>query len=266
MNNWKSAFPKKGRFFETENGILYCIDCLEIMSEFPPNSIDTIICDPPYGVTRNKSDTPIPLPLLWQLIKKIRKDTTPIVLFGQGKFFAKLVLSNEREFRYELVWNKKLPTGFLNANRMPLRQHELIAVFYKKAGKYNPQFWEGKPLHSKGKRYKEKEITNRNYNKFNPIDDTRAGETLKYPRTILEFQKIHPSKVLHPTQKPVELMKYLVETYSNKGDIVLDFACGSGTTLIACELTHRRWIGIEINPEYCEITKQRLLELLSKNS
>ena len=204
--NWKDKFPKENRIFETENGILYKGDCLNIMSNFPKQSIDTIITDLPYGVTQNKIDIPIPFEEMWQLLKQIRKDNTPIILFGQSKFFFKLCLSNEKEFRYDWVWDKELVSGFLNAKRMPLRQHEHIAVFYKKAGKYNPQMWKGKPLHSKGKSYKEKEIKNQNYGDFKHTDDNRAGETLKYPRSIIKFQKPHPSKAIHPTEKPLSLI------------------------------------------------------------
>jgi site-specific DNA-methyltransferase (adenine-specific) len=245
-------------YYHTDNGILYNGEAIEIMSKLPDNSVDCIITDLPYGVTQNKIDIPIPFDLMWKEIKRIRKDNTPIILFGQSKFFFKLCLSNEKEFRYDLVWDKELVSGFLNAKRIPLRQHEHIAVFYKKAGKYNPQMWEGKPLHSKGKNYKNKEIKNQNYGEFNHTDDNRAGETLKYPRSIISFQKPHPSKAIHPTEKPLELMEYLVKTYSNERDLVLDFTCGSGTTLLAAEKLNRKWIGIELESKYCELSKQKL--------
>ena len=239
--SWKNKFPKENRYFETNNGILYKGNCLDIMTNFPKQIIDTIITDLPYGVTQNKIDIPIPFENMWKQIKQIRKDNTPIVLFGQSKFFFKLCLSNEKEFKYDWVWDKELVSGFLNAKRMPLRQHEHIAVFYKKAGKYNPIMWEGKPLHSKGKSYKEKEIKNQNYGEFKHTNDSRAGEILKYPRSIIKFQKPHPSKALHPTEKSLDLMEYLIKTYSNENDLILDFTCGSGTTLLAAENLNRKW-------------------------
>jgi len=238
--SWKNKFPKENRYFETNNGILYKGNCLDIMTNFPKQIIDTIITDLPYGVTQNKIDIPIPFENMWKQIKQIRKDNTPIVLFGQSKFFFKLCLSNEKEFKYDWVWDKELVSGFLNAKRMPLRQHEHIAVFYKKAGKYNPIMWEGKPLHSKGKSYKEKEIKNQNYGEFKHTNDSRAGEILKYPRSIIKFQKPHPSKALHPTEKSLDLMEYLIKTYSNENDLILDFTCGSGTTLLAAENLNRK--------------------------
>ena len=258
--SWKDKFPKENRYYETDNGILYKGDCLDIMSKFPKSSINCIITDPPYGTTQNKIDVSISFEDMWKNIKYIRLNNTPIVLFGQSKFFFKLCLSNEREFKYDLVWNKKLVSGFLNAKRIPLRQHEHIAIFYKKAGKYNPQMWEGKPLHSKGKSYKNKEHKNQNYGNFKQTEDIRVGETLKYPRSIIKFQKPHPSKAKHPTQKPLRLLEYLIKTYSNENNIILDFTCGSGTTLVACKKLNRKWIGIELNKDYCEITKQRIIK------
>ena len=238
--SWKNKFPKENRYFETNNGILYKGNCLDIMTNFPKQIIDTIITDLPYGVTQNKIDIPIPFEEIWKLLKQIRKDDTPIILFGQSKFFFKLCLSNEKEFKYDWVWDKELVSGFLNAKKIPLRQHEHIAVFYKKAGKYNPIMWEGKPLHSKGKSYKEKEIKNQNYGEFKHTNDSRAGEILKYPRSIIKFQKPHPSKALHPTEKSLDLMEYLIKTYSNENDLILDFTCGSGTTLLAAENLNRK--------------------------
>ena len=148
---------------------------------------------------------------------------------------------------------------------MPLRKHENIAVFYKKLPIYNPQFTKGQPLHSKGKSYKNKEIKNQNYGKFEYTDDIRKGSTDKYPTSILSFQKPHPSKQIHPTEKPLELMEWLIKTYTNEGDVVLDFTYGSGTTLVACEKLNRKWVGIEMNEEYCEITKNRIIDIKSNN-
>ena len=160
-------------------------DCLELMDKIPKSSIDLILCDLPYGVTQNKSDIIIPLDKLWEHYERIIKNNGAILLFGQGTFYVDLVNSNRKLFRYDLVWDKQLTSGFLNAKRMPLRQHEQIAVFYKKLPTYNPQFTQGKPLHSKGISYKNKEHTNQNYGEFHIIDDSRAGSTEKYPTSIL---------------------------------------------------------------------------------
>lgn len=193
--------------------------------------------------------------------ERIIKDNGAILLFGQGAFYVDLVNSNRKLFRYDLVWDKQLTSGFLNAKRMPLRQHEQIAVFYKKLPTYNPQFTQGKPLHSKGVSYKNKEHTNQNYGKFHMTDDSRAGSTEKYPTSILSFSKPHPSIAKHRTEKPVELLEYLIKTYTNEGEIVVDNCMGSGSTGVACVNTNRRFIGIEIEPKYFDIAKERIENL-----
>jgi site-specific DNA-methyltransferase (adenine-specific) len=235
-------------------------DCLELMKRIPDKTVDMILCDLPYGKTQNASDKPISFPPLWAQYQRIIKDNGAIVLFGQGTFFVDLVNSNRKLFRYDLMWNKVLTTGFLNAKRMPLRQHEQIAVFYKKAPTYNPQYSQGKPLHSKGTAYSGKEPKNQNYGKFHATDDTRAGSTEKYPTSILTFSKPHPSVALHRTEKPVALLEYLVKTYTKKGETVLDNCMGSGTTGVACMNTGRNFIGIEIHGGYFEIAKKRIYE------
>ena len=233
-------------------------DCLELMKQIPDSSIDMILCDLPYGTTNNPADMVIPFEPLWKQYKRIIKDNGSIVLFSQGTFFVDLVNSNRKMYRYDLVWDKRLKSGFLNAKRMPLRQHEQIAVFYKKLPTYNPQFSQGKPLHSKGVSYKDKELKNQNYGKFNVTDDVRAGSTEKYPSSILSFAKPHPSAAQHRTEKPVALLEYLMKTYTNKGDLVLDNCMGSGSTGVACVNTGRRFIGIELDPGYFEIAKTRI--------
>lgn len=237
---------------------LYNGDCLEVMKQLPDKSVDMILCDLPYGVTNNMADIALPFDTLWGNYERIIKDNGAIVLFAQGIFFIDLVNSNRKLFRYDLVWDKKLPTGFLNAKRMPLRVHEQIAVFYKKLPTYNPIFSQGQPLHSKGKNYKTNPIKNQNYGKFEPIDDLRKGCTEKYPLSILRFGKPHPSIAVHPTQKSVELLEYLIKTYTNEGDTVLDNCMGSGSTGVACINTNRNFIGIELDKEYFEIAKERL--------
>lgn len=237
---------------------LYQGDCLEEMKEIKDKSIDMILCDLPYGTTQNKLDIIIPFEPLWKQYERIIKDNGAIILFAQGVFYIDLVNSNRKLFRYDLVWDKCLVSGFLNAKRMPLRQHEQIAVFYKKLPTYNPQFTQGKPLHSKGIAYTNKEIKNQNYGKFNITDDTRAGSTQKYPTSIIKFQKPHPSITIHRTQEPIELLEYLIKTYTNENDLVLDNCMGSGSTGVACKNLNRNFIGIELDENYFNIAKERI--------
>ena len=196
---------------------LYNGDCLEVMKGIKSKSVDMILCDLPYGVTQHKSDIVIPFDALWTQYKRIIKPNGAILLFGQGLFYIDLVNSNRKMYRYDFVWDKQLKSGFLNAKRMPLRQHEQIAVFYNKLPTYNPQFVEGKPLHSKGHAYKTKEHKNQNYGQFDVTDDSRAESTQKYPSSILSFSKPHPSVAKHRTEKPVELLENLILTYTNSG-------------------------------------------------
>ena len=232
--------------------------CLELMKDIPDKSIDLILCDLPYGTTRNSWDEVIPFDKLWAQYNRIIKDNGAILLFAQGKFYVNLVSSNMKMFRYDLVWDKELVSGFLNAKRMPLRRHEQVAVFYKHLPTYNPQFTQGKPLHSKGTAYQTKELTNNNYGDFKTTDDDRAGSTEKYPTSIMKFQKPHPSVCVHPTEKPVALLEYLVKTYTNEGDVVLDNCMGSGSTGVACKNTNREFIGMELDENYYKIACERL--------
>lgn len=201
---------------------LYNGDCLKIMETIPDRSIDMVLCDLPYGVTQNRSDIVIPFAPLWQQYERIIKDNGVIALFAQGIFYVDLVNSNRKLFRYDLIWDKQLTTGFLNAKRMSLRQHEQIAIFYKKLPIYNPQMKTGKPLHSKGTAYKEKALKNNNYGKFNPSDDNRANSTDKYPASILSFPKPHPAIAKHRAEKSIDLLEWLIKTYTNKGETILD--------------------------------------------
>ncbi len=235
-------------------------DCLEIMKEIPDNSIDMILCDLPYGKTQNVNDKPLPFDLLWKQYKRVIKNNGCIALFGQGTFYIDLVISNRKWFKYDLVWDKVLTSGFLNAKRMPLRQHEQVAIFYKQQPTYNPQFTEGKPLHGKGTSYKSKELKNQNYGKFNAIDDTRKGSTQKYPTSILTFPKPHPSIAKHRTQKSIKILEWLIKTYTNEGDLVLDNCMGSGSTGRACVNTNRRFFGIEIDSDYFRICQSQILK------
>lgn len=233
-------------------------DCLELMKDIPDKSIDLILCDLPYGTTRNSWDEVIPFDKLWAQYNRIIKDNGAILLFAQGKFYVNLVNSNMKMFRYDLMWDKELVSGFLNAKRMPLRRHEQVAVFYKHLPTYNPQFTQGKPLHSKGTAYQTKELTNNNYGDFKTTNDDRAGSTEKYPTSIMKFQKPHPSVCVHPTEKPVALLEYLVKTYTNEGDVVLDNCMGSGSTGVACQNTNREFIGMELDEDYYKLACERI--------
>ena len=235
-------------------------DCMVLMGDIPDGSIDMILCDLPYGTTKNKYDVILPFSDLWVHYERIIKDNGAIVLFGQGLFFVDLVNSNRKLFRYDLVWDKQLISGFLNANRMPLRVHENIAVFYKKPPVYNPQFTEGIPLHSKGKSYAHKNHKNNNYGYHRVTDDTRSGSTQKYPKSILSFRKPHPSVSKHRTEKSIDMLEWLIRTYTDENDTVLDNTMGSCTTGVACINTKRNFIGIEKNEVDFTISLNRIKE------
>lgn len=237
-------------------------DCIKLMNDIEDNSIDLILCDLPFQKTKNKWDKIIPFEKLWKQYNRIIKENGAIILFGQGNFYIDLVNSNRSQFRYDLVWDKQLTTGFLNSNRQPLRRHEQIAVFYKKQPTYNPIFTQGQPLHGKGYKYKTSSIKNHNYGDFKILEDYRKGNTNKYPTSIISIQKVHPSKTIHPTEKPLELMQYLIKTYTNPGEKVLDNCMGSGTVGIACVNCKRSFIGIEISKNYYDIATARIYKKL----
>ena len=245
-------------------------DCLVDMKNIPDKSIDMILCDLPYEVLNkgNKSaswDRLLPFDQLWEQYNRIIKDNGAIILFAQGMFTAQLMMSNPNMWRYNLIWDKILTSGFLNAKRMPLRSHEDILVFYKSLPTYNPQMTIGEPLHSKGISYKDKELTNNCYGDMKGTDDLRKGSTEKYPKSIIRFQKPHPSCAVHPTQKSEELCEYLIKTYTNEGETVLDNCMGSGTTGVAAIKTNRSFIGIELDDEYFNIAEERILNVNKNN-
>jgi len=244
-----------------ETNKIYNENCIIGMKSIDDKSIDLILTDLPYGITNNKDDKRIPFDSLWKEYERIIKDNGCILLFGQGKFYIDLVNSNIKMFKYDLVWDKVLSSGFLNANRQPLRRHEQIAVFYKQQPTYNPQFTKGKALHGKGKNYMKNIAKNNNYGEFKAIEDKRKGSTEKYPISILEFRKTHPSQAKHPTEKPIELLENLIKTYSNEQDLILDSCIGSGSTAVACINTNRRYIGFEINKKYYDIAMKRIEEI-----
>lgn len=228
-------------------------DCLEVMKDISDGSVDMILCDLPYGTTQNKWDSVIPLDKLWDEYKRILKNDGVVVLTSQGIFTAKLILSNEKWFKYKLVWEKSKATNFLNAKKQPLRKHEDICVFYNKQPKYNPQMTEGEP-YDKGVR--KNQLTG-SYGDFKPVRVRSEG--LRYPTDIIYFKTAESEgKVYHPTQKPVKLLEYLIKTYSNEGETVLDSTMGSGSTGEACLNTERNFIGIEQDEKYFEIAYNRL--------
>lgn len=240
---------------------LYNSDCFDVLPDLESKSVQLILADLPYGVTKNPEDKQLPFDKLWLEYNRIIKDDGVIALFSQGLFYVDLVNSNRKDFKYDLVWNKGLVSGFLNAKRMPLRSHENIAIFYKKQPKYNPQFTEGKPLHSKGKSFLTNQPTNRNYGKLHHSDDSRAGETKKYPKSIINFNKPHPSVALHRTEKPIDLLEWIIKTYTDESDLVLDNVMGSGSTIVAAINTKRSAIGIEKNSECFDIALDRIKKI-----
>lgn len=241
---------------------LYNGDCLEVMKEIEDNSVDMILCDLPYGVTKNKWDSVIPLDIIWKEYNRIIKDNGAIILFSQDLFSVNLIMSNIKMYKYKLFWKKDRPSGFLNAKRMPLKDVEEILIFYKKQPTYNPQMWEGKESHSVGK--VEGEDFCKNNNNYGNFGRVNTKGNLKYPRQVLEYNRPHPP--VHPTQKPVDLLEYLVKTYTNEGDIVLDNCMGSGSTGAACMNTNRRFIGIELDENYFNIAKNRIEECVGESN
>ena len=232
-----------------------CCDCLEGMKLIDDKSIDLILCDLPYEVTQNKADKIIPFDKLWRQYKRIIKSDGIIVLTSQFPFTIDLINSNRSWFRYDLIWDKVLTSGFLNANRMPLRVHEHLLIFYKKSGTYNPQKIKGQQNHSKGK---EKKNKNNNYGEYGFKDNTTILGDSKHPKSIITIRKTHPSIASHRTEKPVELSDWIIKTYTNEGDLVLDNCIGSGWTAISCKKNDRNFIGFEMSQDYCDIAEKRL--------
>ena len=229
-------------------------DCLELMKTIPDGSVDMVLTDPPYGTTACKWDTIIPLEPMWEQLKRITKKNGAIVMTASQPFTSVLVTSNLKMFKYDWVWEKSKATGFLNAKKRPLVAHESVLVFSKGAPVYYPVMASGKP-YNKGKR-KDQEDEDL-YSKYSSVVVKSEGS--RYPRSTTYFKTAESEgKTYHKTQKPVALMEYLIKTYTNEGDTVLDFTMGSGTTGVAAKSLGRDFIGIELDPTYFQIAKERV--------
>jgi len=230
-------------------------DCLEVMKDIPDKSVDMILCDLPYGTTACKWDSVIPFKQLWEQYNRLIKDNGAIVLFGSEPFSSYLRMSNIKNYKYDWVWRKSKPTNFLNCKKQPLRTFENVIVFYKKQPTYNPQglikgvFINDRPA----KR-------NKSSNIYGSEKGFGYSEFSNYPTNELNFKNGNNNR-LHPTQKPVELLEYLIKTYTNEGETVLDNCMGSGSTGIACKNTGRSFIGIELDQYYFDIARNRIMAI-----
>jgi DNA modification methylase len=240
------------------NGI-YLGDCLELMPKhIDEKSIDMIFCDLPYGTTKCKWDSVIDLPKLWSEYDRVIKDNGVILLFAQSPFDKVLGASNLNLLRYEWIWEKTKATGHLNAKKMPMKAHENILVFYKNLPTYNPQKTSGhKPVNSYTKSIKEGTADGEVYGKTGVVSG--GGNTDRYPRSIQVFASDTQKSKLHPTQKPLSLIEYMIKTYTNEGDLILDNTCGSGTTGLGAKNLNRNYIMMEQDPEYYETACKRVL-------
>lgn len=244
------TIPRKKPMTELLNRVFEA-DCLDTMLEIPDASIDMILCDLPYGVTQNAWDSYIPLDRLWEQYLRIIKPNGVIALTASGVFTAMLIMSQPHLFKYKLVWEKSKPTNFLNAKKQPLRKHEDICIFYNRQPTYNPQMGQG-VAYDKGVR---KDQLSGSYGDFQPRHVFSSGQ--RYPTDVIYFKTAESEgKVVHPTQKPIELGRYLIRTYTRPGDIVLDNACGSGSFLVAAVLEGRNFIGIEKNEDVALFKKE----------
>ena len=233
-------------------------DCLDIMKTMPNDSIDAIIADPPYGTTACKWDAIISFEPMWEQLKRVVKNNGVIVLFGSQPFTSALVMSNPKMFKYQWIWEKSKASGYLNSKKRPMVSHEDIAIFCKSTPIYYPQMTKGDP-YNKGTA-----LRNTNVYGNQKITTVRNDEGLRYPRSVQYFKTAESEgKVYHPTQKPLILMEYLVKTYTQENNTVLDFTMGSGTTGVACKKLNRNFIGIELDQKYFNIAQERINEIQS---
>jgi DNA modification methylase len=229
-------------------------DCIEQMKTIKSGSVDAIITDPPYGTTACKWDSVIDFDLMWEQLNRIIKPNGAIVLFGSEPFSSALRMSNIKNYKYDWVWQKSNLTGHLNAKKQPLRCIENICIFYKNSANYNPQMVKGDP-YDKGVCSNKTE----NYGKQTSVNSKNKNGD-RYPKNIISIKNVHRANSVHPTQKPVLLMEYLIKTYTNENETVLDFTMGSGSTGVACVNTNRNFIGIERDNKYFEIATNRIKE------
>jgi site-specific DNA-methyltransferase (adenine-specific) len=236
-------------------------DCLERMKEIPDGSVDMVLTDPPFGTTQNKWDSVIDLDCMWSEISRVCKPNAAIVLHAAQPFTSVLVASNIKQFKYDWVWMKPKGTGHLNAKKQPMRDKEDILVFYRKQCTYNPQMTEGSPYKDKaGKNHAASTSMTDNYGSYTNFRNDNTG--FRYPKQVLKFGVVERGTI-HPTQKPVELMEYLIRTYTNEGETVLDFTSGSFTTGVACVNLDRKFIGIEMDAHYYDIGTDRVLSTIA---
>lgn len=235
-------------------------DCLKLMSKIPDHSINLIIADPPYNKTKGSWDHIIPVKPLWKQYRRIIKDHGAILIFGAEPFASHMRLSNEHWYRYDWIWHKTMPTLFLHSHQRPLSAYENIMVFYKHLPTYNPQFIHGKREYHTNRRVEHRASTFMTKSNYIRTSHTSHGE--RYPVNIIKFSNDNQYHRLHPTQKPVDLLSYLVRTYTNPNDIVLDNCMGSGSTGIATLAEKRRFIGIEKDPHYFNVASKRIHKFL----
>jgi site-specific DNA-methyltransferase (adenine-specific) len=254
LSRFVKLFWEEKNIIKSEDIKLLNGDCVEIMPKIPDKSIDMILCDLPYQMTKNKWDTLIPFDILWENYNRIIKDNGAIVLFGSEPFTSKLINSNLKMFRYSLIWEKNKFSDFLNSKRKPMKIHEDICVFYKKQPTYNPQYWYSTPY----TRWNTQQAVDKqtNYNQHKENISSSSGRRL--PTTVLKFNRVERPK--HPTQKPVDLLEWLIKTYTNEEETVLDNCMGVGSTSIACLNTKRKFIGIELDDNYFN----KSIEILNK--
>ena len=230
-------------------------DCLEEMAKLPPASVDLILCDLPYGTTQNKWDSIINLTALWAQYWRVAKLNTPVVLTAAQPFTSVLVCSSIKQFKYDWTWKKPEGTGHLNAKKQPMRDKEDILVFYREQPIYNPQFSTGAPYKNKaGKDHASRSSMTGSYGHYTNFREDNPGR--RYPKQVLEFGVVERGTI-HPTEKPVALMEYMIRTYSNEGAVVMDNCFGSCATGIACLNTGRKFIGIERDPDYFRLGSDR---------
>ena len=249
--------------YKTENVWLMKGDCLERMKEIPDGSVDMILADPPYGTTRNKWDSIIPLEPMWEQLKRVIKPNGAICLFSAQPFTSKLISSNFEMYKYNWFWKKNRKGGFVNAKLKPLKVIEEVCVFSKgktSNGNKNNMIYSPQGLEMCNKTSEVRGTPKENsYARPSNLNKPYKQEYTNYPTELLIFDNVHNVNQIHPTQKPVALMEYLIKTYTNENETVLDFTFGSGTTGVACKNTSRKFIGIELDDHYFEVGKNRIL-------